>query len=562
MKEYTRLEYIESDGNQWIDTGVSGGVNAAYSIKFNRLNIVRNYEQYFGGDQPPSSMAKIFADKGDTTIVRVSHQVGSNLYEQMLSFPLNSVHQIDVDSDGYIYFDGIKQSVTTITSQIAGKGWGTNTWWVCGHHGEPELLSSMRLYSLKMWTDGTLIRDYIPVKNSEGICGLYDQVEKMFYSSQGSKDFIGGAEIEDKPLSFPYGFRRRLMNEMYLTKITTIRINQNLTDPSTMITRIVDEGGIEAIRANSHRYVGVFDSATNLMSLRQLDDNDGTKYLDGTTAPITTLGNDVWMKLPQFFYKAEEYETDVWDISFAYGNKPDDTFKEWDGKDLIGVYKACSSSSKMYSTSGKAAIALSYNNAVSYSKNRGAGFSGMRWRYHCMFSFLFWAYYGTTYSTNVCGVPPSSYKLTTGVNDSLGMNDTSSGTNIRVNFWGMEDYWGNMREYVIDTSASYSNKKFTVSNLDGTTSTYTDPYPSLYIVNKITITENLEFYPKTKSSTRTLFGDNFGAWNNSSDQTLTRTYPGGENTGVANIGFWVKGWSPDNGSGARLTYRGDYIITD
>jgi hypothetical protein len=32
-----------------------------------------------------------------------------------------------------------------------------------------------------------------------------------------------------------------------------------------MITRIVDEGGVEAIRANSHRYVGAFDKNSETM---------------------------------------------------------------------------------------------------------------------------------------------------------------------------------------------------------------------------------------------------------------------------------------------------------
>jgi hypothetical protein len=65
-----------------------------------------------------------------------------------------------------------------------------------------------------------------------------------------------------------------------------------------MITRVVDNGGIEAIRANSHRYTGTFDSLTGVMTLKQLDDSDGTKYLDGSNANLTTLGTDVWMKLP------------------------------------------------------------------------------------------------------------------------------------------------------------------------------------------------------------------------------------------------------------------------
>lgn len=35
----------------------------------------------------------------------------------------------------------------------------------------------------------------------------------------------------------------------------------------------------------------------------RLKDDDGTKYYNGTVAPLTTNGIDVMMKLPRFYYK-------------------------------------------------------------------------------------------------------------------------------------------------------------------------------------------------------------------------------------------------------------------
>lgn len=56
------------------------------------------------------------------------------------------------------------------------------------------------------------------------------------------------------------------------------------------------------------------------------------------------------MKLPKFYYKAEEASENIWNISFAYGNEaPDSTWKTWDGNDLIGVYESYVSDSKVYS---------------------------------------------------------------------------------------------------------------------------------------------------------------------------------------------------------------------
>ena len=188
---------------------------------------------------------------------------------------------------------------------------------------------------------------------------------------------------------------------------TTIRINQTIQDPATMITRIVDDGGIEKIRENSHRYTGTFNSATNVMTLKQLDDNDGTKYADGSTANLTTLGTDVWMKLPQFYWKCEQYATNIWDFTVCFGAKPDDSYKEWDGKDLIGVYEAYSylsaSTRMLYSVSGKTSTSnYSHMNFETYANNRGSGFSMVKWKHHCMMVMLFYAWYGNTNSQAVC----------------------------------------------------------------------------------------------------------------------------------------------------------------
>lgn len=366
------------------------------------------------------------------------------------------------------------------------------------------------------------------------------------------------------------GFRRRLMGNLKDSKITTIRIDQNLTDPSAMITRIVDKGGIEAIRANSHRYVGVFDSTANVMSLRQLDDNDGTKYLDGTAAPITTLGNDVWMKLPQFWYKAEEYATNVWDVTFAYGEKPDSTFKEWDGKDLIGVYKAyVTSSSKMYSVSGYRATGnYGLTSFEGYAINRGNGFRLVQWKHYCMMAFLFFCYYGTTNSNSICGTGDdwNNYN-NNGLCDSLGMTDTKNADDTPINFWGLENWWGLYYEMI--SGLRVNNLSWVVTEDDGTeraiTTSVSQTSAAYYAAAKMFIGENLDLVPIS-----TLYSSSYdtGYCNlcyiaSGSNRILLSGYHGGiVLAGVVNTHVGYTPTQTSRSVGTRLAYRGDYIITD
>mgnify|MGYP003507011109 CR=1 FL=1 len=64
---------------------------------------------------------------------------------------------------------------------------------------------------------------------------------------------------------------------------------------------------------------------------------------------------------------------------------------------------------------------------------------------------LFYAYYGNTNSQSICGSGSNSSAKTTGYNDFLGMRDTSipGGGNVySINFWGLENWWGDLYEYI------------------------------------------------------------------------------------------------------------------
>jgi hypothetical protein len=53
----------------------------------------------------------------------------------------------------------------------------------------------MKLYSLKIWDDGTLVRDFVPCTDENGKPGLYDTVNgQMYYNMAGGEDFLFGYE--------------------------------------------------------------------------------------------------------------------------------------------------------------------------------------------------------------------------------------------------------------------------------------------------------------------------------------------------------------------------------
>ena len=61
--------------------------------------------------------------------------------------------------------------------------------------------SPMKLYSLKIWDDGTLVRHFVPCVRRDGVAGLYDITPgavKKFYANDGTGTFEAGPVLESR----------------------------------------------------------------------------------------------------------------------------------------------------------------------------------------------------------------------------------------------------------------------------------------------------------------------------------------------------------------------------
>lgn len=93
--EYQQVEYIESTGTQYIDTGVNGGNTMAFNIKMNSLGKTAiAYEQYFAGDKTPKGV-KLYAH-GSYIVMQDKSASNVNLY----SMTDTNTHIIEFTTDG------------------------------------------------------------------------------------------------------------------------------------------------------------------------------------------------------------------------------------------------------------------------------------------------------------------------------------------------------------------------------------------------------------------------------------------------------------------------------
>lgn len=185
--EYQEVSYIQSNGSQYIDTGISGSVIGEYEIKLDALGSqAHSYEQYFAGDRSTASQTgKLYSTASN--IVYQGFPTGSDIILGSISA---GALEIKVTIQDGITSNGVYKNA------YSGANWGTLTFWVFNSHSESSLGASMRLYYLKMYSNSALVRDFIPCyRKADGVIGLYDLVSQTFFTNQGSGTFTKGGDV-------------------------------------------------------------------------------------------------------------------------------------------------------------------------------------------------------------------------------------------------------------------------------------------------------------------------------------------------------------------------------
>lgn len=380
---------------------------------------------------------------------------------------------------------------------------------------------------------------------------------------------IDGYSVTGESLEYTASQQVRAINIEYV-KYDEITIDQTVTDPNTMISGDVNGTTLQWIRNNTHRYVAK-KTGDGQVTICQLSDNNTTKFHDGLTSSsdyISNINYDVFVRIPRFWYKATETTTNIWKIAFA-NTKQFGSWKEWDGNDLIGAYEGQVYGSALYSRSGVVSTGeTSQTNFKAYARQKGTGYTLVKWKHHCIVGVLYYALYGNTNCQATIGSGTNSYTKNTGTTNSLGMHDTSAsgtGNSNSINFLGLENWWGNKYEFIDNvvfnkSSASY---KYTISEDDGstreieTTTSTSWQYPKVMVFG-----ENLDLAMKrgtSSASTTTGFCD--GQYiSSSTDRVVLRSgYYSYANGGVASLGADHSASSAGTGIGSRLAFRGTII---
>lgn len=197
---YQEVEYIESTGTQYIETGViaASGMQIEGDLCFNQTVVADNFafmlSSQNGGPNRPDYTSYIFVAYGGKWRFgcgyQGTHTAGSTItagqrYNLTATLNTNSVltvnnsEQIANNAPSNLFANQIPLAI------FANKYYASTGYQTKG-----------RLYSLKISQNGTPVRDFVPCyRISDNVIGLYDLVGNQFYTNAGSGTFNKGPNV-------------------------------------------------------------------------------------------------------------------------------------------------------------------------------------------------------------------------------------------------------------------------------------------------------------------------------------------------------------------------------
>lgn len=185
---YTELEYIKSDGTQYINTEVKPNQNTDVLLNM-YMGTATSKWLYCMGAKDGTNSYVIFAQSSSGT---VQAQYGTQTVDIVLNSALTNGANISIRRNSFAV-NGNDKQLDQEQFDISFDFF----LFTYNHIGSANTsrMAQMKLYSCQMYDNGTPIRDFIPSKNPSGEIGLYDTVVGKFYKNAGTGSFTAGPTV-------------------------------------------------------------------------------------------------------------------------------------------------------------------------------------------------------------------------------------------------------------------------------------------------------------------------------------------------------------------------------
>ena len=178
---YTPLEYIETTGTQYLNTGIIPTINTKAEVKFAPTAVTTI--GYWGLRTDPYRFCCTTFTNGTQFGIGMTNNTWP---VNRTSITLENIYDC-VIANGYASINGTEYTETPVTL------FETTSNFYLGLTNNNY--SQARYYTCKLWENDVLIFNGIPAKNSNDEIGMYDTVSETFFTKSGTDDFVAGSTL-------------------------------------------------------------------------------------------------------------------------------------------------------------------------------------------------------------------------------------------------------------------------------------------------------------------------------------------------------------------------------
>lgn len=274
-----QLEYIESDGTQYFNSGITPSSTLGFEIDFMNLKTLAtsSYANLIG--------SRVASKNNDFEITTYSPSSNQGVFR--IGNSDNNAHLKTNERQKITYYngvytvDGVKYTIANnITSNsypiyiLALNGAGTTTYPL-----------TARLYGLKLYDGDDLVRDFVPAyRMSDGKVGLYDLVADTFYTNQAASNH-----------PFKYSF-----------SLTATGIDEKFDDANNRIDSINND--ISAVESDLKQDIKNITDYNPPFKYMDIDLEMGGYNADGTEQTDTS---GIRWRTPDYIYISDMVDTAI-----------------------------------------------------------------------------------------------------------------------------------------------------------------------------------------------------------------------------------------------------------
>ena len=218
--EYQEVEYIQSSGTQYIDTGFVPNNNTEIMLVFTNTNdTTGNYYCIFG-TRTTANNDNTFALWIDTNRRFGAFYVAEGIGQSLTLFPtsINVTEKHTATMKGRVAeIDSVSVTCPATSSSPA------YSFYIgaCNTAGTADYFSKILIYESKIYNNEILVRDFVPCyRKADNVAGLYDLVTGTFFTNAGSGTFAVGSNSNKRGewvitaggiIPMQWALRRRMM---------------------------------------------------------------------------------------------------------------------------------------------------------------------------------------------------------------------------------------------------------------------------------------------------------------------------------------------------------------